>query len=239
MALLGPGFQRAPTENERRMQVMSGMSPNYMGDPSNLHNHSAVSLPEHENTCFWITDLPPDVRVSEITASIRNCGRIFALHINRQEAHIRGAACKLVFFGMREAQRFARDYMDRQTLYVRGWRARIRYNRIKVAEQAGLPDHFSRCLRITGPYHLIDFRFLDNYLSARLTYELDVVYWNPRQKAVIIHFSSHRGQASLAYKALTMDSIFIDNGVQVEYSGDPCAPLPVSEHLSLPGVGSA
>ncbi|KAM7213719.1 hypothetical protein V8F06_010918, partial [Rhypophila decipiens] len=196
---------------------LTGMSNNYRGDPANLFNHSANGLSDEDNCSFWITQMYADVQVNEILREIRGIGRVYALHINRQEAYLRGAAAKLVFFTKAAARRFFNAYMVGQNLVVRGKRAHIAHNRVKVPEQTGLPGHYTRCLRIIGPYSLLRYEFLGNYLEQRLQFEIDTVNYrmlettlgpNGKPRVIValeIRFSSYRGQAALVYQVLTRD----------------------------------
>ncbi|KAM7195547.1 hypothetical protein V8F20_007443 [Naviculisporaceae sp. PSN 640] len=230
MALLGPGVQRAPTTAEQARMLQSGMSANYRGDPGNRFNHSA-DIPDEDNTSFWITRLNPNVHESEILAPISGCGRVYQLHINREQVQLgkaEDAAAKLTFFTKPEATRFSSQYMVGQRLIVNGRRAYIRHNRNRVGEQWGLGPHVTRCLLAEGPRHLLEPTFLLPYLASLITYRLDQVFFDSTgdddmaPSKVLIRFASYRGQAALAWRIFRQNAIFRNAGVRVQNDRDPC-----------------
>lgn len=225
MALYGAGVQRERTEWETIMAMVTDMSDNYLGDPGNPYNYSVPDLPDHLNTAFWITGFPPNVTVAEILGAIHGCGRIYAIHINRERAYELGhAACKLVFFDVLGSTTFYNTYATNQTLTVRGRRARIVRNRHKVPEQLGLPHSHSRCIRVTGPRHVVNMPFLIRFFHQFFKYQLDRVFnWFLDDiSSIELRFGSYRAQAIVATIIIRNSWIFRANGVMVEYTEDPC-----------------
>ncbi|KAM7184795.1 hypothetical protein V8F33_012794 [Rhypophila sp. PSN 637] len=225
MVLYGEGFQREPTAFERLMQLATNMSPNYHGDPGNIYNYSNVDLPDAENCSFWMERLPPDVTLTEILANIRHCGRIYAIHVNREQVPRFGhAGRKLAFFDRASAHRFWVQYVLHQGFFIRGYQAYIRRNRNKVAEQFGLQNTFSRCLVIAGPQNIVNTQYLFNLWKQKFIWDIDTVIHHPSPYfgKLEIRFGSYRAQASIAFKILTTCKVFLDADVWVEYARDPC-----------------
>ncbi|KAM7195543.1 hypothetical protein V8F20_007439 [Naviculisporaceae sp. PSN 640] len=227
MARYGRGHQRPATKGDQFLAKVTGMSPNYRGDIRNVNNHSAIWLPNHLNTAFWIEDLPPDVVPFEILDGIHNCGRVYAVHITTERIHEIGyAAAKIVFMDLEGARRFYHRYVRQQRLVVGGVRAFVVRNRIKVAEQKGLARYFSRCLLINGIWTIVNLDFLAAYFDPLIKYQIDctVQHFNPNpgMATLEIRFASFRAQAQMAYKILTEDPFFVDNGVTVAFARDPC-----------------
>ncbi|KAM7184796.1 hypothetical protein V8F33_012795 [Rhypophila sp. PSN 637] len=168
MVLYGQGFQRTPTESERRLGMLTGMSPNYKGDPDNLFNYNNIFIEDHENCSFWLTNHPPDVTVRDVLSTVNECGRVYALHINREE----------------------------------------------IREQRGLLHYKTRCLRISGPRHLGNEKFLLAWLNEQFVFEIDevIVHWQNHDTADIeIRFAAYRAQAILAFKAITQAPKFTNS----------------------------
>lgn len=195
------------------MRIRSGMSDNYRGDPGNIWSHSVSELPDHLNTAFWICHLPPDVTHHELLGAITGCGRIFCVHINNEEVGIKydHAGAKLLFFDVVGATNFANHYMENQTLYVRGQRAKVRRNRNKIPQRPGLPPWLSRCLRIKGPKSIVNIECLFGYFDPLFEWETDdfiTLYEDTRTAVVEFRFGSYQSQASMAYKILTSEDVF-------------------------------
>ncbi|KAM7184787.1 hypothetical protein V8F33_012786 [Rhypophila sp. PSN 637] len=225
LALYGPNCHREPTVAEEQLRRYSGMSANYKGDPSNIHNHSAVGLPDHKNCSFWMNGLPADVSVAEILGAIKDCGRVWALHINREEARTKytHAGAKLVFFTEADATRFyVRHVMG--PFVVRNRLIRVVRNRIKVQEQTQKEKYETRCLRVSGPAHLVNKNILLWYLGAQIIFETEdiIVHRKHPVGCVELRFAAYRGQAYPARKALLQWDEFVQAGGKVIYVRDPC-----------------
>ncbi|KAK3331180.1 hypothetical protein B0H66DRAFT_613306 [Apodospora peruviana] len=209
----------------------SGLSPNYNGDPRNMRNHSA-NIPDEENCAFWITDLPSGVTPKDILGSIKQVGRVFALHINEpnrssnpnNRRHLLPAA-KLVFFKKLAATIFYERHVKFQRpLYVKHQPAKVVRNRIRVPDQKGLPSNHSRVLFITGPPEFVNIPYLTAFFKDKFTYMIDDIIWHgqhPKINMLEWRFSSYRCQANMAYKALTQDPV-LGEKLRVVYDEDPC-----------------
>lgn len=234
LALYGPGAHREATNFEDTMRLMTDMSPNYRGDPSNSYNHSQTFLPDHLNCSFWITGLPKDITPKEIFDQIRGCGKIYALHINNKEAMAgrkRTAAAKLIFFDADGASKFYdKTILPRELqgtgggFLVRGHRAFVVRNRIKAGPQMGLHPSCSRVLTITGPPHLVNYEWLVQRFNATFKFELEDVIdhsLNESRTILEVRFAAWRAQAAVASKMIKRDRRF--RRVWVKFSLDPCA----------------
>ena len=76
---------------------------------------SEVGSEDGKNTCLWLEGLPANITYAELTASIKNCGRIYSTYINPPIAHHQTSAAKLAFFTRAGAER----------LYAQATRVRI------------------------------------------------------------------------------------------------------------------
>ena len=66
---------------------------------------SEVGAEDSKNTCLWLEGLPAKITYAELTASIKNCGRIYSTYINPPVAHHQTSAAKLAFFTRAGAER--------------------------------------------------------------------------------------------------------------------------------------
>jgi len=221
----GPGFHRPPTDRELAMRKRTGMSDNYHGDPGNPLNHSVVGLPKEENCSFYLTGLPPNVTAADITCSVRNIGRVYAVHIENKEVAVRGtAAAKLVFFDAASARRFYAA--TRQRFHLKsGGSATVIYNRNTVATQSGLGPEDSRVLLITGPRPIVNVDFLREFFRSKISFDTEIVVPHSTHPEVGIlewRFCSYRAQAKSAFKAIREEPAFENTWVHVAYDRDPC-----------------
>ncbi|KAK4211878.1 hypothetical protein QBC37DRAFT_375628 [Rhypophila decipiens] len=182
------------TEEERSLAKQTDMSPKYKGDPGILKHYSVPELPDEYNCAFWLSRLPADVAVNEITEAIRDCGRIWALHISRQGVEEHGlAAAKLVFFTRRGAARF--------------W---SRYKVNGFTDPPHLVNSDSLLAFFTGK--------LEWELDGIINHPSDDVF-----AVVDIRFAAYRGQAHLAVKALLSHARYTGEATfGVMYRPDPC-----------------
>jgi len=211
--------------DEIAKRIRAGVSPNYEGQIDNEANLSA-NIPEDQNVSIWITNLPRDLRVCDLTAAIREVGRIYAIYINRpvpEKAHHLCAA-KVVFFTVEAMNRFMRLYHP-SGLVIRGHVAKIHKNRTKVAEP-DRPDTHTRVLRFTGPSQLVDPEILGRLFRQWFEWQDDKIIRLPQpaegQAVLEWHFSSYRNQAANAYRVVRNTEKFRLNGVVVEFIRDPC-----------------
>lgn len=190
-----------------------------------------VDPPDDDNCSFWLTRLPVTTTPADITSSIRNIGRIFAVHVNNEEApaHREGAGAKLVFFDADAARRFYDSTREGFTL-ASGHQARVTRNRIRMPSQTGLVAGESRVLLITGPRHLINYESLLQFFRSKFTFDLEAVISHTTHPAVGIlewRFCSYRAQAKSAYQAIVQEPVFQNTWVHVRYDTDPCDVLGV------------
>lgn len=230
MAVFGPGRHREPTARERAMREESSMSANYRGDPRNARNHSDWRLPDEHNCSFWLENLPPNVDCGMILGSLRDIGRVYALHINNGECGGRGrhhtAGAKLTFFTIEDAQRFFQFSIVDSALTIGGLPTRVLRNRVKVGPQSGLPTDHTRVLVVTGSSQVITVEFLETFFREKFVYQLETVIDHGNNGVMSVlewRFSSWRAQAHEAMQILKRDPVFQEMWVNVEYGRDPCA----------------
>ncbi|KAM7210908.1 hypothetical protein V8F06_013708 [Rhypophila decipiens] len=236
MALYGPGVHLHPhTPQDIALRNMTNMSVNYRGDHRNMRHHSWNFLRDDQNCAFWLTCFPPDVTYKDVFDQIRNCGRVYCVHINNKEAHLKkGAAAKVVFFDEKGARRFFLRYVLNVSHGGAG-------ERIKVPEQ-NLPAHCSRAVRITGPRRLITYDILTSQFSLFCHYDLEDVikHYHPLATNlgdIEFRFGRYEAQAEAVFLALSNHSIWKGHNppVTVQYVADPCdftpqpAPVPNAE----------
>ncbi|OAQ64057.2 hypothetical protein VFPPC_16149 [Pochonia chlamydosporia 170] len=196
-------------------------SPRYHGMHTES-NASADHLRPDQNCALWITQLPPDVTVSELLAEIRQIGRVFATFINRSDGvqHPKSAA-KLVFFKPQEAQKLL-SRISHSPLVVRGHKAQMALNRIKYEEHTTERGE-SRVLIITGHRRFVNEDSLTAYFEGRFAFQIDQVQTLVQfgNRAVVEYkFGSYRCQSQMGMKALLLDRPI---GLEmVEFGADPC-----------------
>jgi hypothetical protein len=96
--------KRTRTHKEAMELMLKGFSPNYRGDPDLARNQSA-DIPPDQNCSLFMVGLAPNLTTHELLAGIRDCGRVYATHINPpapEKGHAFSAA-KLVFFERKSA----------------------------------------------------------------------------------------------------------------------------------------
>ena len=185
-------------------------------------NASAEHLSPEENCSLWLTNLPPNVDVHELLASVRNIGRVWCTYINEAD-HIRHhtAAAKLVFFTPDAAQSLL-NASNTNGLLVRGYRVRVDYNRIKT-EAHSIAGDASRVLIITGDPKFVNQNALTEYFRGKFLFEIDEVQElirAPHRAIVEYRFGSYRCQAQMGKMALEKDR---PQGLEkVEFGEDPC-----------------
>ncbi|KAK3331178.1 hypothetical protein B0H66DRAFT_528504 [Apodospora peruviana] len=239
--VINPQGKLLGSEEERRRREELGISINYAGDINNPRNISA-NIPDEDNCSFWITHIHPEAVHKDILDAVRNVGRIYAMHLNKDQEGQRGkrhehGAAKLVFFTKGEATRFwdkHGQHVNAQPLIIRGMQTVVRRNRNKVAEQLGLPPNRTRVLLITGPPHLVNEEFLIPWFQSKFKFEIDDILWHVRHPEVNMmewRFSSFRSQAQSAFLALSrQEPPFDDPRVGVKWDDDPCD-IPKTEEV--------
>ncbi|KAK4211887.1 hypothetical protein QBC37DRAFT_289314 [Rhypophila decipiens] len=230
MARFGPGPLQPPTAQEQALRQMTGMSPNYHGDVHNVFNHSLNDLPDEENCSFWLSKLPPDVEIHEITDQIRSsCGRVYHIRIISGDVHYRGAAAIVTFFNSSAAMTFFdRHVLGTQgCLRIRGKRVCAVRNRTKIPPQLDLPMDHTRVIRIAGPVEIVNYSFLTTHFESFCKYELEDVLdhsTTPGHCDLEFRFARYDSQAECVFHALERDTLFIHNPlVTVHFAVDPCA----------------
>lgn len=209
-------------------------SPRYHGMHTE-NNASVDHLRPEQNCALWITQLPPDVKVTELLGKIRNIGRVYAVFINPSDgvAHPKAAA-KLVFFKPEGAQKLLRQVWAKP-IVIRGHRAQITPNRIKYGEHY-MENGESRVLIITGNKMFVNRDSLTAYFEGRFAFQLDDIHTlvEFHDRAVIEYkFGSYRCQSQMGMKALLLDR---PRGLEmVEYGADPCEVGSDSTSFSIAG----
>lgn len=212
-----------------RQNMMRGFSPWYLGNTSLTRNKSA-DIPDHENCSLFLLGLPAKVTTHELLASIRDVGRIWAMHINPPElgkGHLTAAA-KVIFFTRAAAERFW-DRFAPTGFAVAAHPgcppARVLWNRIKTGAQTGQGAGIkSRVLLIRGPDSFVNPDALSAYFDTKFKYQVDEIIsllWDrgSRVRLVEYRFGSYRCQAEAAKMALSRE---FDAEVRVWYGTDPC-----------------
>ncbi|KAH8912262.1 hypothetical protein BR93DRAFT_933304 [Coniochaeta sp. PMI_546] len=220
-----PSKSLRPPHNDAYERMLAGFSPNYRGNTHLPRNRSA-DIPSDENCALFVIGLPPTITVTELLATVRDTGRVYATHINSPEPHKGHETCaaKLVFFERRAAEQFyvrhllgglhISDHPD--------FIAKVVWNRIKTAAP-NHPKHYTRVLMIAGPAHVANPVFLTSYFESKLEFDIDEVFDRGSmgdRRLVEYRFGSFRCQAEAAKMAITRE--FADHGVQVWFGPDPC-----------------
>ncbi|KKF92217.1 hypothetical protein CFO_g5429 [Ceratocystis platani] len=182
-------------------------SDNYRGERT-LRNCSAA-IDDSVNCSLWITNLPPAVSHNELLSEIRGIGRVYATVINPpnvSSGHSTSAA-KIVFFERNAAHAFFVQ-ANHNGFVLRGFQARVSWNRIKSSEQANSRSK-SRVLVLTGFSEVVNEEFLMQWFSQRFKFEVDKVVpvidtgvWAKLE----FRFGSYRCQAEAAKMAIAQAS---------------------------------
>ncbi|OAA39090.1 hypothetical protein NOR_06350 [Metarhizium rileyi] len=196
-------------------------SPRYHGMHTET-NASVDYLRPDQNCALWITQLPPDVKVTEILGHIHNAGRVYATFINPPDGikHPRSAA-KLVFFTPAGAQKLL-AYAWHHPFTIRGYKAQVAPNRIKYDSHSTAKGE-SRVLIITGDKKFVNEGSLTAYFEGRFAFQIDKIQTliEFKNRAVVEYkFGSYRCQSQMGFKALLLDR---PRGLEmVEFGADPC-----------------
>ncbi|KAL1896971.1 hypothetical protein Cpir12675_002551 [Ceratocystis pirilliformis] len=203
---LAPGSTSATTSDGTSPFSQMSFSDNYRGERT-LRNCSAV-IDDSVNCSLWITNLPPAVSHNELLSEIRGIGRVYATVINPPNAssgHSTSAA-KIVFFERNAAHAFFVK-ANHAGFVLRGFQARVSWNRIKSSEQANSRSK-SRVLVLTGFSEVVNEEFLMQWFSQRFKFEVDKVVpiidtgvWAKLE----FRFGSYRCQAEAAKMAIARE----------------------------------
>ena len=104
----------------------------------------------------------------------------------------------------REAAERLYDFISKGRLVIAGYRVRVTWNRILVAEYPG-PAYLSRTLIIEGDRDIVDIHKIGDFLHRNLTFEtqdVKVVEETATQRKIEWVFGSYRAQAQVAKMAL-------------------------------------
>ncbi|KAK1827357.1 hypothetical protein QBC39DRAFT_267139 [Podospora conica] len=213
--------------------MVKGFSPNYRGNPDLERNRSAP-IPPDRNCSLFITGLAPNLTTTQLLATIRDVGRVYATHINFPEPD-RGhftCAAKVVFFERSAAERFYERYG------MTGFRVtgdgsmhvgRVVWNRIRSAEQ-DVGGRKTRVLLISGPPSIVSEKALKAYFNTKIQYQVDDVRTlrtyaadggggdgGGEERALVeFRFGSYRCQSEAARMALSREfkefGVFCDFG---------------------------
>lgn len=104
----------------------------------------------------------------------------------------------------RDAAERMYDFISKGRLVIAGYRVRVTWNRILVAEYPG-PVYLSRTLVIEGGKDVVDIHKIGEFLKRNLTFETQdvrVVDESVTQRKIEWVFGSYRAQAQVAKMAL-------------------------------------
>ncbi|TDZ39271.1 hypothetical protein C8035_v006374 [Colletotrichum spinosum] len=230
-AVTRPGRFDHANDPQRDLKKQKGISQNYHGDASLLANQSA-DIPDNENCSLWITHLPPSTNHHMLLSQIRGVGRVFSVHINEPNRALGHslAAAKLVFFDRRGAQAFyERSQRPGSHLMIDGRRARVHWNRVKVAQKEA-PGATTRCrvLIIKGEPGFVNPGSLNAFFNDFTKFQIDEVitrYKSATMSEVEFRFGSFGCQAETArFALLDRGAGAVGNPVwEVRFGVDPCA----------------
>ncbi|TVY16868.1 hypothetical protein LARI1_G008778 [Lachnellula arida] len=189
----------------------------YQGDlKSRSYISQHANLPDKENCALFVTNIPPQVKHSEIFDLI-HVGPVFALHINPADAQHSMQAAKLIFMGPESAQQLLKA-----TVQVHGRVLGFRYNRHGYRRN---DRDYSRVLVVEGPEKIMKSDFWDKYFKtySDLVYDrvIEVDCPNAGNKAFAFHFARIDGQAETCLLAIRAEPSF-QGIVTVRYAQDPC-----------------
>ncbi|KAK3688250.1 hypothetical protein B0T22DRAFT_148725 [Podospora appendiculata] len=204
----------------------------YQGNP-NLPQNQSANIPDSENCSFFITNLPPDVTIPELLGHIRNCGRVYATHLNpsNPQLNLFHSAAKLVFFELAGARRFLAQFTGPgRALVIRDLRAKIVRNRVRVAESTHEPN-CSRVLIVAGPPQVLTLDRVLNLFDKFSSFDTDsfceerspnLLPWAPVEwRKLVLAFGSFRSQSQQAMQAIRHKP-YEFAGVVVGWGYDPC-----------------
>ncbi|KAB5523888.1 hypothetical protein GE09DRAFT_1065337 [Coniochaeta sp. 2T2.1] len=212
----------APAAAQR---IDAGFSPNYLGNIFLDRNRSA-DIPNSENCSLFITRLPAWITHHLLLRAVRNTGRVYALHLNPPDSWNGHPTCaaKINFFTRLAAERFA--HRSRGGLHIPGYvgRARVVWNRVRMAAVDKPEDH-TRVLMITGPPAVVNEALLRAYFGTKFHYDVDEVIDHgllaDGQRALVeFRFGSYRCQSESGWLAIRRE--FSADDVQVAFGRDPC-----------------
>ena len=167
----------------------------------------SANITDEENCALWIMNLPRDCDIPMLLGSIRNCGKVFQVHINEPEperGHV-GCAAKLIFFHHEAAAKL----MERSwagDFHVGDRNPQIVWNRTRVPPRARSQD--SRVLQITGPREIVNRNTLTELFESACEYQLESVEEPERVGGLgglyetVFRFGSYRCQAEGCFQAI-------------------------------------
>ncbi|KAI4870345.1 hypothetical protein F4820DRAFT_443064 [Hypoxylon rubiginosum] len=161
-------------------------------------NNQNVSIPNHENTCLWITRLPPDCTHHDILSRLRGVGKVFSLYINPPSGDIPTSAAKLNFWDQYDVDRFL------TLVGVGGFRFNQVPPTVTMNRNLSAPrpaSGYSRVLHIRGPRAIVNEQTLNRIFRAKFFFFIDEVisHFDDGSTAWIEYrFASYYGQASNA-----------------------------------------
>lgn len=183
---LDPDAAKRPlTEEEKRYRDEHGISHNYKGDSRNPSNESA-NIPDDENCSVWITLLPPDCTYKDLlgAVAVHRPGQVFFSVISppkeptdAREARLassRTCAAKIVFYKAAAARHLI-HVSGRGEFVVRGFRARVIANKIKVAPQPDNGIFTSRVVWITGPPRVVNEEYLTELFEGYFRWDTEEI----------------------------------------------------------------
>ncbi|OTB18866.1 hypothetical protein K445DRAFT_307713 [Daldinia sp. EC12] len=191
-----------------------------------------ADIPKYKNAAVRITRLPPNCTISDLLREIRGVGRIYSLRLDppmydeRKGKIIDNSAATIQFFTGSDCNRFQQMY-SQQPLTVRGWTARFRLNKTRVASHDD--QHASRVLVMSGHQRIVTPQNLTRIFTEIWGIHFDTDFMHYEQgletSKITWGFGSFRGQAETLY---AMIQEFLSGRVNVEYGDDPCSDTPLS-----------
>ncbi|KAI1776580.1 hypothetical protein F4818DRAFT_457384 [Hypoxylon cercidicola] len=160
--------------------------------------HENVGIAEHENTCLWITNLPPNCSAHDILSKIRNVGKVYHLSINPPTGRMNTSAAKLDFWNQYDTDRML-GLVSRGGFRFNGVTPTVRMNR--HMEPPGPATDESRVVHISGPSAIVNQQTLDRIFYHNFFWTIDEVipHFNDGHTAWIEYrFASYHNQASNA-----------------------------------------
>ncbi|KAK0724933.1 hypothetical protein B0H67DRAFT_479764, partial [Lasiosphaeris hirsuta] len=206
-------------------------SHNYRGDRT-LRSNMSIDVPDDDNCALFITGLPSMITTRVLLAHIRNTGRIWQAHINPPDGRWHAfAAAKVTFFARAAAEAFYRASQE-DGFIVRGVRAKVQFNRHKVASQPVGSVYKTRVLIIKGNPALVNLGNLTNIMAGEIKFwDLDDHFVRPignpeRGEGMVeltLQFGSFRAQAESANIVLNRRLGAL--GVTFCFGIDPCGAI--------------
>ncbi len=215
------------TTAEIAERLERGISLAYRGDIANPRNLTR-DVPEHQNTCLFISGLPPQITLQDVLGTLAAegpFGSIFATSLlaASEELGHATAAAKVQFFTRAGAQLlFDRARQRQRPLCMGGRPVEVVWNRHRTPEQQ---KPGSRVLGISGRMDVVNEEFLTEFFQTKFVFQTEAVIVRSEnhatnQRVLEWRFGSFRAQADAARKTLRLDF----RGISTWFCSDPVGP---------------